>query len=259
MAQACPDLDIFPVQGEFKAAYSQDGHNRKEAKKMRAERIDLGSHEEAYYKRINADVDTTFWGYIIRGHGLADRVTVISQYAAAIVGILLVIGAIVFWLVPVTNMAVDFGGLQYGMSIALFLFGLVLVWFASHGTEFEYHIDLEKREVREVLRNGKGVARPTRKLDFADVGSVFIDRSGSGATPASLTLRYKRTSQVFVVARDVESNLRPLMERLGRDILPGSLEPVRTVPVRAKRGFLIGKAKGVVERNIAPRRVSLAA
>lgn len=225
--------------------------------------------------KMKTYVDNTYWGYIIRGAGLRNLINLPSQLIAAGVGLVLVLSSLVFWLVTGTTLVTHFGGLEYGMSIALFLFGLVLIWFASHGTDFELHANVETKELNEMVRNSKGQTRLLRTIPFIEVASVFIDRPTRSGDKARLSLRLRNCSKVVVIATDIEDNLRPIHARLVRDVLPmaqgayakehcetnliepmlNTVMPRRVVSNRPARGFMFRKAQGVV----IPRRVMMAA
>ncbi len=222
-------------------------------------------------------VDNTFWGYIIRGAGLGNLINMSAQIVAAGVGVFLVLTSIIFWLVMGTAVQAHFGGLEYGMSIALSLFGLVLIWFASHGVDFELHVNVEERALYEILRNSKGKVRVLQTIPFDTVASVFIDRPQKSGGRARLTLRLRHTPKNVVIATDVEHNLRPILMHLVRDVLPAAtgeyahnngsqhasifdaefpqVMPRRVISKRNARGFMFKPAQGIV----LPRRVSMAA
>ncbi len=219
-------------------------------------------------------IDPMFWGYIIRGSGLGNVVTLASQIAAAGVGTMLVLSSLIFWSVTGTAHVVHFGGLEYGMSIVLFLFGMVLIWFASHGTNFEFHVNIKDQELREMVRNAKGKTRLLRVIPFDNVSSVFLDRPTQSGGKVRLSLRLRSCSKVVAIATDTENKLQPIHAQLVRDVLPmaqgayaqahvgntlfepmlNTVIPRRVVTRPPVRGFMFAKAQGV----IVPRRVVLA-
>lgn len=219
--------------------------------------------------------DNTFWGYIIRGAGLGNLINMSAQFVAAGGGILLVLASIIFWLVMGTAIQAHFGGLEYGMSIPLFLFGMVLIWFASHGTDFEFHVNVEERALYEIVRNSKGKARVLQTIPFDTVASAYIDHPQKAGGRARLILRLRHTSKNVVIATDEERNLRPILMRLVRDVLPAAtgeyaqntgsqhapnfdaefpqVMPRRVISKRPARGFMFIQAQGIVQ----PRRISM--
>jgi hypothetical protein len=163
------------------------------------------------------DLEEAFWGYIVRPRILAPIRLLISQSLAWGTGILMAMGGAGVWVLPATSANADLLPLRWGISLIFFAFAALLLWYASRGTAAELQVDTALGEVREVMRNRAG--RPTLigRYGFDSVGGVFIGRGLGGQ--GQLLLRYENTAQVLLVAEGLESDLIPLRDRMGRDMM----------------------------------------
>lgn len=168
-------------------------------------------------------VDETYWGYIVRKAEGTSAVTVILQgismflgasFAAASLGLLLVPDAVA-------------GSIDFTMRgvASIFFAGTAayLLWFASRGSQSEIQIDNSLGEVREVVRNRAGKSTLIGRYGYDSIGGVFLDRAEGRSGKAVLMLRYRNTAQTLPVASGKVSDLEPLKDRLGRDLMLSSV------------------------------------
>ncbi|WP_456387554.1 hypothetical protein [Profundibacter sp.] len=189
----------------------------------------------------------TYWGYIIRCQTCDRSIAILMQWVAAVLGISLLVAAFGLWTMPGSAMSQDVIGFKFGISTVMGVLGMALVWFASHGTYYEVQVDLARLELREALRNNRGVARVQNRIMFEDVDAVYIDRSAGEGAKARLLVRLSASSKVVEIASDYEENLTHLHARLGRDILGMTAEKT----AKSNRGFKIKGAVGVVPPVLA--------
>lgn len=189
----------------------------------------------------------TYWGYIIRCQTCDRSFAILMQWGAAILGVSLLVAVLGLWTMPGSAVSQDILGFKLGISTVMGVIGITLVWFASHGTYYEVQVDLARLELREALRNNRGVARIQNRIKFEDVDAVYIDRSAGEAAKARLLVRLAASSKVLEVATDYEENLKHLHARLGRDIL--GMPHLK--PAKANRGFKFKGAVGVVPPAMA--------
>ncbi len=189
----------------------------------------------------------TYWGYIIRCRECDRSIAIILQWFSAFMGVSLLIAAFGFWTLPGSMVTSEVLGFKLGVSSVMAVFGMALVWFASHGTNYEVQVDLAAMELREVLRNNRGTARIQNRIKFEDIDAVYIDRTAGEEAKARLMLRLDASSQLVEIASDYEDNLTRLHARLGRDILGLKAEKHS----KANRGFRIEGAKGLVANTAA--------
>jgi len=188
-------------------------------------------------------VNETYWGYIVRCDTCDRTLALVFQWGAAIVGGVLVLASLGFWALPGSILSPELVSFKMAMVSLFGVFGVTLVWYASHGTKYEIQVDLAKLEIREALRNTKGVARVQARIPFGKIGSVFIDRTQKENGKVRLVMRLGNSAQVIEVAQDREENLTELRDRLGRDLL-GRNAPMRT---KANRGYILEGAEGVIK------------
>lgn len=188
----------------------------------------------------------TYWGYIIRCQDSDRSLAIVLQWVSAFVGVSLLIAAFGFWTLPGSMVSSEVFGFKLGISSVMGVFGMALVWFASHGTNYEVQIDLARMELRETLRNSRGTARVQNRISFEGIDAVYIDRTAGEAAKARLMLRLDASSQLIEIARDFEENLTGFHARLGRDLLGLKAEK----SAKENRGFRISGAKGLISPEI---------
>ncbi len=185
----------------------------------------------------------TYWGYILRCQSCDRSLAILMQWTAAFVGVSLLFAAFGFWTLPGSSISSDILGFKMGISTVMGIVGLTLVWFASHGTDNEFQVDLARSEVREVLRNRQGNARVLSRTMFGEIDAVFIDRATTEHGKSRLMLRLAESSLAIEVAIDYEEHLTRLRDRLAYDIL-GKKAPIRAME---NRGFIKNGAQGVIK------------
>ena len=209
-----------------------------------AEKVDFASTDESAPSASSVE---TYWGYIIRCQNCDRSFSILLQWVAAFMGVSLLIAAFGFWTLPGSMISSEVFGFKLGISSVMAVFGMALVWFASHGTMYEVQIDLARMEMREVLRNSRGTARVQNRIKFDEIDAVYIDRTAGENEKARLMLRLDASSQVIEIASDFEDNLTRLHTRLGRDILGLKAEKRG----KENRGFRIEAAKGLITPSAA--------
>lgn len=179
-------------------------------------------------------VDETYWGYIVRSTEPAPISVLLLQGMAWLVGIGFVVATLGLWLLP-TGMSHSAAiGMKLGASVITGSSAALCLWFASRGTQSEIQIDTRLGEVREVVRNRAGTASLIARYGFDAIGGVFIDRTGATGEKGALVLRYRNTAQTLEVATGGLSNLAPLRDRLGRDLMVLPRVPLRAAAPGAK-------------------------
>jgi len=192
---------------------------------------------------VSVSTNETYWGYITRCQTCDSSKAVILQWLAAFVGFALLIAAFGFWVIPGSVFTDDIAGIKLAMSSLFGVIGVTMIWFASHGTNYELQVDLARMELREALRNTKGVARVQNRILFEEIEAVYIDRATTENGKSRLLLRLGKSPQLIDVAYDYEEHLTRLRDRLGRDILGKNALP----QTKSNRGFILDGAKGVIK------------
>jgi len=194
-------------------------------------------------RELSVSAGETYWGYILRCQNCDRSLAILMQWTAAFVGVSLLFAAFGFWTLPGSAISSGILGFKMGISVVMGIVGTTLVWFASHGTETEFHVDLARSELREVLRNRQGNAQVLSRTTFGEVDAVFIDRATTEHGKSRLMLRLVDSALAIEVASDYEEHLTRLRDRLAYDIL-GKKAPIRAME---NRGFIKSGAQGVIK------------
>jgi len=163
----------------------------------------------------------TFWGYIVRPTNGPKLMLQVKQAGAMIIGAGFLSSAMGLLLFPDAM----YGGTEFlfraGIAVIFAGIAFMLLWYASRGSQVEYHIDTSQGEIRETVVNRTGRSTRLGTYGFDAIGGVFIDRAGADSQNASLALRFGNTSQTVVVAQGSAAQLGQLKDRLGQDLIIG--------------------------------------
>ena len=166
-------------------------------------------------------VDETFWGYIVRPTDGPKLSLQVKQAVAMIMGAAFASGSLGLLVLPdfITG-STDFLFRAF-VAIIFAAFATFLLWYASRGSQVEFHIDTSQGEIRETIVNRAG--RSTRRgiYGFDAIGGVYIDRTDPNPSKAALVLRFGNTSQTAIVANGTVAQLETLKDRLGQDLIIG--------------------------------------
>lgn len=192
----------------------------------------------------------TYWGYIIRANKADRSQAILLQWVTAFLGGALLLAALGLWVVPGSAVSADVFGFKLGLTTVMTVFGLLMVRYASNGTNYEVQVDPIRKELREALRNNHGKARIMKRIKFEDMDAVYIDRAAgadAAETKARLMVRMAASSAVIVIACDYEEHLTPIYDRLAAHILGAAAQ----TPAKPNRGFKFKEATGVIAPPIA--------
>lgn len=171
-------------------------------------------------------VEETHWGYVVRDPSGVSVGLVVAQAICWVFGISAVVAALCVWIFA--GEASDAGtiALRWGATVIALAFAALALWYASRGIETEIQVDTRLGELREVTRNRAG--RPTAhgRHGFDSIGGVFIDRQGRrdmAGGSGVLVLRLGNSAQLVAVAAGPVSELEPLRDRMGRDLVVRSV------------------------------------
>ncbi|SFS07810.1 hypothetical protein [Yoonia litorea] len=176
-------------------------------------------------------VDAKDWGYVIRAGHTAPMDVLIGQILAFFFGVCFVTAGLGLLLLPGLFVADEAGPMRLGAAGLFGAGAAYLLWFASRGSQTEVHINLESREMTEVIGNRVGKPTLLDRFAFDDIGGVFVEAS-AGRSPAQLVVGY-RGSMVLVAEGTVEE-LTPLRAQLARDLM-GPVDMTRPVARIAKK------------------------
>ena len=168
------------------------------------------------------NVRETHWGYVIKGTE-AEHVRVrAAQAASCFMGGAFLISAVALWIFPSRALAAGFE-LHLTLTCIFLAVGYFLVRYGTRGTLVEIEVDLNAKELREVVRNRAGRPSLLGKWSFDSFGGLFIDRSKLSSGEAALMLRYRGTATVVEVASGPLPRIENLRDRLGRDVFASQL------------------------------------
>ena len=190
-------------------------------------------------RKATVTTDETNWGYVIRSPDSNRALAVIKRFLASGFGFLLLLAAIGLWVLPGSIQTQDVVGFKIAVSSMMAIFAAVILWHASQTTKYEFQVNLERRELRVVLRKLNGVALVQNQFSFEDVKEISIAPAATEHAKARLLLELEDNSQAIEAARDFEEHLTRLRNRLGRDVL-GEKEVILS---ESSRGIVLGTAK----------------
>lgn len=172
-------------------------------------------------QRLRFEVQETHWGYIVSPTEGPRFALQFTQALAMIAGAGCAAAALGLMILP--EFLTGNSDLLF-RAVAAIVFGgaaLLLLWYASRGTQIEYQFDTSLGEIRETVRNRAGRSSKLGCYGFDAIGGVHIDRSDANPKNAALVLRFGNTSQTATVASGTAAQLEALKDRLGQDLIIG--------------------------------------
>ena len=164
-------------------------------------------------------IDETYWGYIVRSTERRSTAAILGNALCYLFGVSMVAAAAGFVLLPSGLVMDDALSLRLALSVCCLILGWSLILYAHRSGRAEFHVDTARGELREVVRNHRGGSHVTGRYGFDAIGGAFIDRSSRAPGGARLVLRYRNTSPMLEVAKGHETQLSPLRDRVGRDLM----------------------------------------
>lgn len=167
---------------------------------------------------LNTRLDDTYWGYVLRTEANPGIAILMMQAIAGAVGILFILAALAFWLLPGAILSGDVMVLKLVASGLCLVLGGILLRYASSGAQPELHIDQSRCEVRVVTRNGRGRTRMVGRYAFEDITNVRVRPDGEDEVMGLLLLELGSPEDVILAARAPEHQLSILRRRIARDL-----------------------------------------
>ena len=163
------------------------------------------------------EVHQSFWGYVIRG---TEGPPILLQVAQ---GLVMTLGAacLAASLAVASLTPPDAEGLslmRLGASTLLMMLSLLLLRYATRGGVVELHVDLGRRELREVVRHRIGRATTLGAHGFDPSASLHIRREGAPDIPRMLVLHHRGNPEGLCIAEGPEHALMALRLRLEDDM-----------------------------------------
>lgn len=177
-------------------------------------------------------VEDTPWGYIIRQNTVDHALNGIGSLAGRFFGVLLLLAAAGLWLLPHALLAAELFAIKLGMTTMLGVFGGLMLWAGRSPRQPEFRIDTAHREVR-IGHSGPGSCfTPTARVDFEEIGAVFLLRSKSNR-PTRLFLRLTDFQTGIEIASGNAARMEALKERVSCDLNPNLAKAARAVTRQA--------------------------
>lgn len=176
-----------------------------------------GIHDDLA-KPTSFAVEDLFWGYIIRSGRGPSLGVALAQAICFFFGVCLLTAAAGILLLPTLFFDGNLGAMRLGSAALFGAFAAYLLWFSSRGTQSEVHVDTSVGEIREVICNRAGKPTTVGCYGFDTIGGVYLDPAEDDRD-ATLSLRYRNTSQTVCVAQGTEAQLIGLRDRLANDLM----------------------------------------
>ncbi len=163
-------------------------------------------------------VEDIYWGYMIRSGRGPSLGVALAQAVCFFFGVCLLTAAVGILILPTLFFDGDLSSMRVGSAVLFGAFAMYLLWFASRGTQSEVHVDTSVGEIREVICNRAGKPTTVGAYGFDTIGGVHLEPAKDIGT-ATLSLRYRNTSQTVCVAEGTEAQLIGLRDRLAHDLM----------------------------------------
>lgn len=162
----------------------------------------------------------TYWGYEIREKAdRFDRET-LAELFLKFLGVVCVLAAYGHWFLPESLAGSETLTMKAALSVGLGAAGLWLCWYANRGLATGTEIDLARREIRVVRRNGRGRRWTERAFPMARVETAALEPGRVHAGTARLHLHLRAPDAVLHLATGAERDIATLHARVISDLRP---------------------------------------
>ena len=165
-------------------------------------------------------VSETYWGYEIGDRSDRFERDGLAENFLKFLGLIFVIAAYGQWFLPELLFRGEAMVVKATICFLLGAAGCWLYWTASRGFALSAEIDLARREIRVVRRNGRRQRRVEATVPMSRVESAFVQRSKVRGQPAHLCLRMRAPESILHLATGPERELETLFRRLSHDLRP---------------------------------------
>ena len=157
------------------------------------------------------------WGYVIRSQMGPTTGTQVAQGISHFLGIFLAIAALGTLALPFFVFGSQITAFGLGGSALFAAMAAYLLWFASRGDTPTVNVDLDNREIREVIENRMGGPTLLGVYPFEEIEDVFA-ATEEGAEMAQLVLWLRGTDEVICIAQALPGQLVELRDRIASDL-----------------------------------------
>lgn len=173
-------------------------------------------------------LEETHWGYIVCAKGDVGRRMGVAQSLSLLAGAGFLAATLGMWLLPSMMFSAEHVFMRFFSSIVFLSLAALLLWYASRGTQTEIHIDNNRGEIREIVRNHAGRLSLLGCYGFDSVGGVFLEATEND-TGVNLVLRYRNSDACLTLATGRKGALSSLRDRISHDV---TLSPEASVTTR---------------------------
>ena len=170
------------------------------------------------------------WGYIISDGDSGDALRTVSSAAGRFVGAILLMAAAGLWIMPDALYGADVFSMKLAAMVMFSVVGGYSIWAGRRAFHPEFQIDLHRSEIRIGQRGIRREFRTRTRLDFDEIGSVFLLRSKDHGRPTRLFLRLGDFDSGIEIGTGPEARLEALRTRLARDLSRRPLPEVANQP-----------------------------
>jgi len=162
-------------------------------------------------------VDEHVWGYVIRSRMGPTRGTQMAQGFSYLFGVLFAVAALGVLVLPTVFFGSAVTAFNLGGSALFAAMAAYLLWFASRGDTPIVYVDLDNREIREIIEHRMGPATVLGAYPFDQIEDVFA-ASEDGSDLAQLVLWMKGSDEVYCLAQALPKQLVELRDRIVADL-----------------------------------------
>lgn len=168
------------------------------------------------------ETEKTSWGYIVREKTDKFEHETVVESSGRFLGLIFVVCAYGQWFLPAAMFIGDAVVMKGAMSFLFGATGVGMYWMASRGLCKELEVDLTRRELRVVNRNGRGTRRLQSRIGMREIESFFLRRTKASAEPTLMMVRLRQSAVPLLLAAGGEVELTDLLQQLKSDVKPVS-------------------------------------
>lgn len=135
------------------------------------------------------------------------------------VGIVIILGAFIQWMMPNANFAgSNPEATKLGLSIAFSLIGIAIYTFATRGHQSEISLDPVRQDICITQMDRRGGVRSNRRIPLRTIKSIYVMKSQAAGAPSKMRIKLTNSPNEITAVRGKYEDIELAHRQLCRNI-----------------------------------------
>ncbi|MCW8842136.1 MAG: hypothetical protein OQK00_01840 [Rhodobacteraceae bacterium] len=145
------------------------------------------------------------------------RTTTQSEAVLRFIGIVVVLGAFIQWLLPQDN-TIEMMMTKVGLAVAFSIIGLAFFTATMRGNRYEIALDPTSKTLTLSRLDRRDNVRKIRRIKLSDIKSIYVLKSDAIGTPSKMRIRLKARDEEITALRGQYDDIELMHRALCRSI-----------------------------------------